>query len=99
MKRWIPVYVLLGILIGTLIVSVFRLTQHLAVIQGELAGIRREQVKGTVGRPDRSEPFMPVMVVNSPTVRIDETIDVNVTNNSLDVDVRNISPIPVEIDR
>lgn len=88
MKKMIPVYALLTVLIGALIFSVFRLTQHLAVIEGELAGIRREQVKATVGRPSRDDPILRVMVVNTPTVNVSEPLDVRVTNEPVEVEIR-----------
>lgn len=98
MKKMLVIHFLQVAMIATLLFVLKRTTQHLAVIEQELIGIRREQVKASPAGPRSiSESVLRVYVVNEPDVRINGTVDVNL-ENEVDVNVTN-SSIPVEIDR
>jgi hypothetical protein len=77
----------------------WRITKHLGSIETELAGIRKEQVKGTVGPMQPGQAVLRVAVVNTPDVRVDNTVDVHVEGEPLGVTVKNSFPIPIEIGR
>lgn len=88
MKKMIAVYALQLILIAVVALIGHRLTQHLAIIESELAGVRREQLKDGIGLRSPFGSVLRVQIENEPTVHIDEPVDVNVSD-TLDVNVVN----------
>lgn len=88
MKKMIPVYVLQLALLASIAFIGHRLTQHLAIIERELSGVRREQLKEGMGLKSPFGSVLRVEIENEPTVHIDDTVDVNV-GDTLDVNVAN----------
>lgn len=97
MKKMIVVYILQMALIGSVLFTLKRLTQHLALIEQQLASMP----KAATGRGTRGEPILRVFVVNEPAVSVNGTVAVRVEGEPLDVKVTNPSydPVPVEIER
>ena len=88
MKKMIPVYVLQVAMLASVVFIGNRLTQHLAIIEKELIGVRREQLKDGAGFKSPFGSVLRVEIENEPTVHIDDPVDVNVTD-TLDVNVVN----------
>jgi len=86
MNKMIPVYALLTAILVTCLLFGFLLLRKAEAMRVELAGVRREQ--GRASDPFRIGPPLRVEVVNTPTVRVDGPINVNVTDSeTLDVNV------------
>jgi hypothetical protein len=80
MKKMLPAYVLLLALLGALIFSIHALDKRLNAIQGELAGIRSEQLTRFNGRAPRQVGEGPLLV--------------EVTNTPLEVEVQRQGQAP-----
>lgn len=95
MKKMIPVYLLLLALLGSAIFTARRFTQHLAVIESELAAMRREQIKVGAGPQSPYGSVLRVYIANEPTVRIEDTVDVRIKNQPVSVSVDNTPDVRV----
>ncbi len=89
MKTMTPIYVLLTLILAAFVIFGILLLKEEKAIRTELVEIRTEQIKQSVSdRPSRGGPALRVEVVNTPTVEIDGSVDVNV-DDPLDVNVVN----------